>query len=493
MRISGLASGFDTESIIADLMRAERVPLDRIFQQKTRTEWQRDEYRTLNTKIAAFRNTVFDLQLQGNFNLKQALSSNEDILSVKATNSSQLGTYNIKVKELASAANLITTDGVKGRLENFTANITEPITISIRSAKDDSKFVDVTLEANDTIDSFVQKINQNKELGINAFYDSQTDQLVFTSINTGKNALIEFDVTDIDTQSFVTGVLQNETGNFFKNQGGSNARLEINGLETYRESNTFDLAGTEINLKTVSTESVQVKVTQDTDAIFDRIKNFVEQYNDLVEEINQKLNEPFHRDFPPLTKEQRQDMSDKDIELWEEKARSGLLRSDKLLSDIVYSMRNSLTSGVEGLEKYSGLHQIGITTGSWFENGKLHINETKLRTAIEENPEEVASLFSHNPTDGSDNKTGVARRLNSALMAGLDKLSNTAGKSTSAYDQSTLSEKIRGYDDQITIMEERLARVESRYWMQFSSMERLLQEMYAQSDWLYQQLAMMTQ
>ena len=55
MRISGLASGFDTESIIADLMRAERVPLDRIFQQKTRTEWQRDEYRTLNTKIAAIR------------------------------------------------------------------------------------------------------------------------------------------------------------------------------------------------------------------------------------------------------------------------------------------------------------------------------------------------------------------------------------------------------------------------------------------------------
>ena len=157
------------------------------------------------------------------------MSSNEDILSVKATNSSQLGTYNIKVKELASAANLITTDGVKGRLENFTANITEPITISIRSAKDDSKFVDVTLEANDTIDSFVQKINQNKELGINAFYDSQTDQLVFTSINTGKNALIEFDVTDIDTQSFVTGVLQMGQV-IFKNQE-FNARLEINGLK----------------------------------------------------------------------------------------------------------------------------------------------------------------------------------------------------------------------------------------------------------------------
>jgi len=78
------------------------------------------------------------------------------------------------------------------------------------------------------------------------------------------------------------------------------------------------------------------------------------------------------------------------------------------------------------------------------------------------------------------------------MTTGLDRLDKTAGKSTTLYDKSKLSEKIRSYERQIEAMEERLTQLENRYWMQFVAMERALQQMYAQSDWLHQQLAAMS-
>lgn len=496
MRIGGLASGFDTENIVKDLMRAERLPLDRVFQQKIRTEWQRDQYRTLSTKIAGFRNIVFDMQLQSGFNVKTALTTNENVLSVRTTGSAQVGSYNLLVKELATSANLITATGVKERFEDFTGGITEPMYIRIRSSHKNSEgepteFMDIEINPGETVDSFVQKVNTNKELKTSALYDQFTDSLVFTSTDTGENTEIQFDLANTETENFVIQVLQDELGYWSKN--GTNAKIVINGLETERESNVFNLAGIEVTLKSSSQEVIKIDVSQDTDEIVNNIKNFVQQYNELIDEIHGKLTESFYRDFPPLTDEQKENMSERDIELWEEKAQSGLLRSDKILSDLVYSMRRALTTPVEGVDDdLNNLHQIGITTGSWYENGKLYINEQKLRTAIEENLDQVTELFTRNSEGSTSGEPGLARRLNASLEAGLDRLANTAGKSTALYDKSTLSEKIRRYDDQILAMEERLIKVENRYWAQFSMMEKLLQEMYSQSDWLYQQLGLMT-
>jgi flagellar hook-associated protein 2 len=103
--------------------------------------------------------------------------------------------------------------------------------------------------------------------------------------------------------------------------------------------------------------------------------------------INGKLSEERYRKFPPLTEEQKKDMSENDIKLWEEKAKSGLLRSDPLLDRIVRDLRYAVSSSVAGLPKeMNSLSAIGITTGDWREKGKLHINEDKLRDAIAKDP-----------------------------------------------------------------------------------------------------------
>ncbi|OEF97794.1 hypothetical protein BHF68_13220 [Desulfuribacillus alkaliarsenatis] len=137
---------------------------------------------------------------------------------------------------------------------------------------------------------------------------------------------------------------------------GKNAKFVLNGLETERKANVFTISGVEYTIKAVTDNAVTVSSVSDTDAIFDKIKGFV----------NEKLMERRYRDFPPLTNEQRRAMDDKEIEMWEEKAKSGLLRGDHMLSGILTDMRMLISDQVKGLGdgRISSLAQIGITTGS---------------------------------------------------------------------------------------------------------------------------------
>lgn len=492
MRIGGIASGFDTEQIVNQLMEVERIPLDRIYQQKVRAEWQRDEYRAFNTKIARFQELVFNMQLQSTYLARRVTSSDDSVVSARISGDAQYGVYEIEVTKLATAASKVSIAGAGKTFNDYFAENSGTIQIWSNA---DNEYIDIEIKQGDTIDTFITAINQNKDLGITAFYDEATDSFVLQTKNTGENAVI-----DIKFNESMEVTINNEEESTAVNLAdllfadpervtGENAVFKINGLETNRESNSFTIAGLAVDLKAAGGAKVKLEVAQDTDAIFDSIKNLVDKYNELINEIHSKINEPFHRDFPPLTEAQKKEMSDKEIELWEEKAKSGLLRSDRILTDIVYNMRRALGSVVGDLDGLNSLHQIGISTGSWFENGKLHINETKLRDAIANKPEEVMALFT-NRSETEEN-LGIARRLYQVLDAGLDRLAETAGKTTSLYDTSTLSEKIRRYEDQMAAMEERLIRIENRYWAQFTAMERALSEMYAQSDWLYQQMMMM--
>src|SRR5690606_39000526 len=187
-----------------------------------------------------------------------------------------------------------------------------------------------------------------------------------------------------------------------KVETGQNAVIEVNvnherdenGVLIYHKiessTNTFVKDGIIFNLydTTIDSDIATIRITEDIDATVDKIKNFVDKYNELIDELNNKLTEKSYRDFPPLTDDQKSEMSEKDIELWEEKAKSGLLRNDSIIQGIVYSMRNALIDNVAGVD--IRLSDIGITTGKWYEHGKLYLDEAKLRQAISEAPDKVA-------------------------------------------------------------------------------------------------------
>src|SRR5699024_11006388 len=110
----------------------------------------------------------------------------------------------------------------------------------------------------------------------------------------------------------------------------------------------FTVAGMTITLKDTTDQVVTLSATTDTDKVVDTITEFVEEYNELIDFVNGKLTEDRHRDYRPLTEEQKEALSDREIEKWEEKARSGLLRNDQALRTPFDRMRLDVYSAVSG-------------------------------------------------------------------------------------------------------------------------------------------------
>jgi flagellar hook-associated protein 2 len=169
--------------------------------------------------------------------------------------------------------------------------------------------------------------------------------------------------------------------------------------------------------------AVTVTTALDTEGIYKTIESFINDYNSLIDIINRKLSEEYFRDYPPLTDEQKEAMSEKDIEKWEEKAQSGLLRRDPALESMLSNLRRVLYDTVGNMH----LTDLGIDTSSNYrDRGKLVLTGggSKLREAIAANPGQVADFFSARssiPYSDTENRaqryaeSGLAHRLNDII------------------------------------------------------------------------------
>src|SRR5690554_4636575 len=114
MRITGLATGLDTETMIQKLMQAQRIPMDKLSQKKQTFEWQRDAYRELNTRLTDFRNNaLFNMKLESHVAPKKATVSGEaTAVQATATGSASSGTIVLDVQSLAKAASNYSSDKI---------------------------------------------------------------------------------------------------------------------------------------------------------------------------------------------------------------------------------------------------------------------------------------------------------------------------------------------------------------------------------------------
>lgn len=233
---------------------------------------------------------------------------------------------------------------------------------------------------------------------------------------------------------------------------------------------------------------------------FHSIKDFIDKYNTVVETISNKLYEERYRDYLPLTEEQREELTDDQIDKWTEKARSGLLRHDAILSDIYSRFRMTMAAVVPGVSGgyvqdgktvYSDrLSAIGITTTSDYMSGKLVVDENKLREAIEKDPQGILDLFTKNPDEYSEK--GIATRLYEDVNYGMERLIAKAGSAGDfkLVDNSSIGKEIKEINERIDTWEDRLAQLEDRYYRQFTAMEKAIQQLNSQSTWLMQQFGM---
>ncbi|AXF56304.1 flagellar filament capping protein FliD [Salicibibacter kimchii] len=342
---------------------------------------------------------------------------------------------------------------------------------------------DAFITEEDSLQNVLNEFN-NSDIGINAFYDSHSDQVSVSRTETGVfnpdgGDEISF-YGDDDEDSFFTDFLKlgDDEG-----QRAQNAKFTINGLETERRSNTLTMDNLTITLHDEFDESVTVSSSVDTDVIVENITEFVDEYNALLTDVHEKLGETRNRDYPPLTDEQRRAMTEHEIELWEEQAQSGLLSHDRQLGNFMNQMRENLyqTINVEG-SNIEHLSDLGITTSNdYLERGKLEIDEGTLHSVVEEDPEGAFNFFSQT---GAEN--GIARNLRETVNDMEEAISRQAGGSNGRYQnhQFSLGREINQLDDRIENFDRRLEQIENRYWQQFTAMEQAISEANNQSQML---------
>ena len=217
---------------------------------------------------------------------------------------------------------------------------------------------------------------------------------------------------------------------------------------------------------------------RDIDNTVDRIMEFIEGYNELIGTLQSKLKEDVYRYYPPLTDSQRSTISESDANKWDERSKSGLLRNNSYISSLLSTMRSAFYTNVGATGK--NLSDIGLKTGAYSDAGKITVDKDALRNALENNPDEVMSLFTNtsNSTDTAEkfNQSGLMTRISNAMLN---------------YTELTVKGSITSLDTQISEAESRMSVLSSRYmakedalWKRFTAMETALSKLNSQSSWL---------
>lgn len=377
-----------------------------------------------------------------------------------------------------------------------------------------------------TLGTIMNDINKNEKAGVKVSYSTTSNQFVFTSTHGGSGGRIEigddganlaaklFGAVEYDGQGNIAKVrgkgVANYQGNEFSVIQGQDARMEayVNGVKTTLTSgtNTFDIDGFKVTANgtfeaTNASERVTFDKKVDADKIVDAVKSFVEDYNKVLAEINKQYStQPDHKNtYKPLTDDQKADMTEKQIEEYEAKAKQGLLFGDNDLGNLSNALRFVFSN--------SNLDAIGVSVStSYSDRGRITLDETKLRSALASDPDAVAEAFTapleQKQVTNSDGSTSWVDDTSSGgaisrLKVRLDKYAATTGatkgilieKAGSQYSptallQNTLQDRIDSYDDVIDTLTDRLNDKIDFYTSKFSKLETLIAQMNSQSSYL---------
>lgn len=383
-------------------------------------------------------------------------------------------------------------------LITFKEGTTFPATITINGVDD------IKVEESDTVRTLMDKIN-NSDAGVEVNYQNSSDKFVFTSKKDGASGKIS-----------VGGDFENIFGTSFNKTDGQDAIVAVKyagsdkEVEIVRDSNSFKIDGMTISVngefgykagaggkleldKTSDPVTFDAKV--DEDKIVETIKKMVEEYNEIIELVGKETGTKPNRDYEPLTSAQKAEMSESEIEAWEEKAKEGLLFNDNDLKGLSNSLRFVVSTADQ-----AALKKLGITTSSTAsDNGKLSFDESAFCAALKTDPEGIREMFTKERTV---DENGVATGVNGIavnMKSAFDKYAKTLGepkgilieragsiKSPASITQNSLYKQIEQIDERISDLQDLLEMEQDRYIRQFTALESVIAQMNSQSGWLSQ-------
>lgn len=349
-----------------------------------------------------------------------------------------------------------------------------------------------------SISSIISAINKS-DAGVKVSYLSTSDRFVMEATSSGASGEIKLEGAGAE---LLFGKEDEGTGGDYKIDHGVDAVLTVKyagsdeEIELVRGSNSFSLDKMNVTLNETFSggDPITLSAKVDADKITKAVSEMIDAFNEVLELANKEVSTKPDRNYAPLTDEQKEGLSDTEIEKWETEAKKGLLFNNSDIRSLTDSLRFIFPSGTADKTL---LDSIGITTStSYTDNGKLVFDETKFRAALESDPESVEELFTRQEkTNDAEDKGGFMTRI-SALF---DKFASTSGatkgilveQAGSTYAptsilSNSIQKQIDSIEDYITTLNKRLTTETDRYIQQFTTMETLISQMNSQSSYLSQ-------
>lgn len=362
---------------------------------------------------------------------------------------------------------------------------------------------DLGINVGSTLSELTDAINSNSDINVTLNYSTTTDKFTLLSNDEGSANAIDMSAEFMGKLGFVDDASHHEDA--------KNAIMELDGTTVIKSSNNFKIDGIQYEVNDTydgADGAIDIVVENDTDAVREKIEAFVETYNGLIETISGKIEEVRNYDYEPLTDEEKDALSEEEIERWELRAKAGLLHGDSTLSKLLTDMRTAIYESVEGVDLT--LSDLGIQTSSSYEDGgKLVIDDDKFTEALESNFEDIVDIFtSESEYEYMDSdhigeryqENGIANRIHDLLQNNIRLVRDSNGskgallekagmEGDTSFSDNMLSEQIEDYESKIERLWDLYYDKENAYYIQFGNMESALAEMQAQSSSLASMLA----
>lgn len=409
--------------------------------------------------------------------------------------------YDTKVNELAKFTGLITeTTGDAGetkedstKLEALSNNIKTVIAVDDNAIypDDDKKAYYLSEDKRAEAKTRLEEIPKEKEVNDAVIADEDNSYWDIKDY-TGKTeddlaAIADKYAKQVTNARDMVEKLANGSADIPISKGASrvdaqDAKITLNNADFTSSSNVFNINGLTIKAtaKTADGETLSINTDTDTQGIYDKIKDFLTDYNSIINELTSLYNADSAKGYEPLTDDEKESMSDKEVEKWETKIKDSILRNDSTVGGVMNAMTTAMMKSYTINGKSYSLSSFGIHTQGYLNAAKneqyaYHIDGDEDDTITSGNTDKLMDMINNNPEDLEE----FMKQLTSGLYSALDSKmkSTTMSSAYTIYNDKQMTKEYNNYTTEIKEWETKISDLEDRYYKQFSTMETKLAKM----------------
>ena len=510
IRMTGMTSGLDTESIVKALVSNHSNKVDKLKKQKTKNEWKQEQYKEINKEVYGLYTSISNLRFTSAYNLKKSTVSDATKATVSTSNIAAQGTHTLEVLELARAAYwtgnkvkaISTGNNASGKVTEATALVqlmrNDPekgFTLGDTFAGtgylkvkvgDEEKTLE--LKGDTTLSSLKSQLG---EMGIIMNIDEGNERIYLSSEKGGAKHNFTIEAVDENGNADTSGnsyKLMEVLGlNISDNNKvlGTDAKIKLDKVEYTSETNSFTVNGLTVNALAKTGGEVTITTSADVQGLYDKIKDFIEQYNKVINDLTARYNADTAKGMEPLTDEEKEAMGESTANKYEDKIKASLMRRDGKVDGVISAMTRAMSASYEiNGKRFSlssfGINTLGILRSEKNEQNAYHIDGDADDDTVSGNTDKLMKALSDDP----DTIVDFLKQLTTGLYKGLDEKmkKTTLSSAYTMYDDVSLKNENDELANLIKQWEKKVEDEEDRYYKKFASMESALTKLNGQQS-----------